>query len=97
MENLDQLSKEIIEIDYSLDRSIKEMWADFLDVMRKYNIKRGTKNKSGTGYIGDKYEWTICKTLFREQVNNALNLGFIMFNVTDEFIEPWNKENPKQQ
>lgn len=70
--NMREIAKEIIEIKLSDKDVLKECSEKFYNIMRKYNIKYGTKNYNKKGKeIGiscANYEWTMCHALFIDRI-----------------------------
>ncbi len=68
IEFMSKVSKDIIAIKVTEDKTIKQLFSEFYKIMRRYGIKQGTKNPNGVGIIHDNFEWTICSSLFSSHI-----------------------------
>lgn len=75
---MSKVSKDIISIEINKEDSIEKIFKKFYSIMRKYGIKRGTKNKNGI--TQNNFEWTICTSLFLKQIQNGLDWGFLLWD-----------------
>ncbi|MBR9682617.1 MAG: hypothetical protein GOV02_02990 [Candidatus Aenigmarchaeota archaeon] len=58
-------------------RMIKTLKEKFYNIMRENGIKEGEWSKNGNGRCVANYEWTMCKTLFLNQIRGALEMSLL--------------------
>ena len=83
IEFMHNVAEEIIAIQTNRDKSIDDLWQEFYTIMRKYGIKQGIKNPEGNGILTSNYEWTMCVSLFIDQITNHIHFD----NIFDEVPE----------
>ena len=76
-----KVAKEIIHIKIDCGKSFNYVNNQFYDIMRKYNINRGTRDKKSGGIIQDNFEWTMCRQLFLSCVHDYYTTSSIFEGV----------------
>jgi len=79
-----EVSKDIIEMKFKDDDTLSDVHRRFYDIMRKHGIKYGAK--SGNGVIGANFEWTMCYTLFVDQICHHFEWENMMGNIPDDIL-----------
>ena len=74
MKKMREIAEKIIKFDLD-ETTLNSLRNAFFQIMRENNIRAGTEDGPGTRF--DNYEWTICKTLFLEQVKSQLEMSFL--------------------
>ena len=67
-----QIARDIIKIKISEDKTLKQLFEMFYDVMRKHGIYEGEMSCDGAGVLKANPEWTICKCLFFSQISQYI-------------------------
>ncbi len=75
------VSKDIINIKIDCGKSFEYVNNQFYDIMRKYKIKQGTRDKKSGGIIGDNFEWTMCRRLFLSCVQDYYSTSLLFEGV----------------
>lgn len=66
-----EVSKDISSIKVTGDKTFNQLIKEFYAILAKHNIKMHTKIKGKPGMTGANFEYTICKTLFVEQITSS--------------------------
>ncbi len=89
-----KVAEEIIGIKIK-NQGLNTLRKQFYQIMRDNGIKEGEWADNGNSRLIANPEWTLCKTLFIDQVRGALEMVFL-FNSTPEDLEAYN-ERPKSK
>lgn len=73
MNKIREVSKDIIHIKVTGNKTLNQLLKEFYTILAKYNIKMHTKTKNGKR--GANFEYTICKTLFVNQIADSFNFA----------------------
>lgn len=84
IKKLAEISKDIININITKANTLEECTQMFYNIMRKHQIKKYTKTDNG--YIGDNYEWSICRVLFQDTVKGKMWTEFILDEVPKDLM-----------
>ena len=74
---LTDVSKDIIMIinKATNDETLYDIYQKFFSIMRKSNIKKGTKTDNGIAFNNS--EWSICEDMFIMQIVQKIHMDFI--------------------
>lgn len=81
------VAKDIIGLKLEPKMTLRQMEGKFFRIMRKYGIRRGTKNKGQAGVLMSNPEWVICQELFLERVQDCLQWMFLDFSRTPKDLQ----------
>lgn len=75
------IAKEIITMKLTNRDTFKTIYNRFYKIMRKYGIKQGTESKNGNSVLRNNYEWTMCWTLLKSNIDSKVTLDSIFLDV----------------
>lgn len=67
--NLEEISKEIIQLKFKKSMTLSQVMNKFYSIMRKHGVKKGTKSSNGAVRMSN-FEWSICWCLFQKQIES---------------------------
>lgn len=86
-----EVAKDIIGLKFEKTDTLKICMNKFFDVMKKHGIKQGTPsfNDEGkeVGTTCDNFEWTICKQMFMERVQDFFEIEMLFGNIPKELLK----------
>lgn len=83
--NMSKVSKDIIELKFDDDDTIKDCYEKFFKLMIKHNIKQGTETEHGI--LRDNYEWTACVLIFKDRLLSHIDCQFTFGDVIPKELE----------
>ena len=72
------IGKDIIEFKINDNMTVKEIKESFYNIVRKYNIKYGTKIENGVQ--GANFDWTMCFELFLTKIRTSFEMDITIFD-----------------
>lgn len=86
MRDIREVSKDIISLKFKKTDTLKSCMNKFFEVMKKHGIKEGTPsfNEDGkeVGRNVANFEWTMCKTLFMQRLDDFFTIEFLLGDST---------------
>lgn len=78
VDTMSKAAKALIEVKFTGKTTLKQVTQRFYRIMRKYGIKKGTRE--GNGILCDNPEWTMCRSLYKDTIDSYLDweLALIM-------------------
>ena len=82
--DIKKVAKEIVTLKFKKSDTLNDCLNKFYAIMRKYNIKQGTK--VGNGRQCDNFEWTLCKQSFNETLKSFFELESLFGNISEDLL-----------
>ncbi|MDD5648832.1 MAG: hypothetical protein PHF86_00175 [Candidatus Nanoarchaeia archaeon] len=82
--DIKKVAKEIVTIEFKKSDTLNDCLNKFYVIMRKYNIKQGTKTENGRQC--NNFEWTLCKQSFEETLKSFFELDDLFGNIPEDLL-----------